>query len=146
MLARWREALDGLVVRHPDDRRTVILELVEPALLYFHVLQTPCTVTGVIVDDFSVSTVELCVWPGIRLARAWVAAAWTAYIQHESLELVRHTDGTWPIDPHDPSNEYARALREGLPVKLTRESLETSLCVVVPPEQARRMMADLGEW
>lgn len=139
---RWRAALSELTVRHPDDRRTVLLDVTDgaPPLLVVHVTNTPCTVSGDIKADFYVSTLNLRCWPGVRLAQIWAAAAWAAYIQHEALELVSfHDVARRPLDPHEPGGEWDRALRLGLPVDLTMESLEASLACVMPRSKARAL-------
>lgn len=140
LVKRWREALSGLRIRHPDERRTVLIELVEDAVpkLRFHVLRTPCTVTGEVHEDFEVSTVALACWPGLELARQWVAAAWAGYIQHEALELC-DVDGERPLDPH-ARGEFNRGLMVGLPLVLTRETLRESLVAVMPRSSAAALM------
>ncbi len=104
----------------------------------FHVLRTPDTTRpDVIVDDFPVSTVLLECWPGITLARAWIAAAWAAYVIHEALELVTLTDlKTRPLDPHAPPFSHCW-VRTGLPARLTMQTLEHALSVVMTPLAAR---------
>ncbi len=94
---------------------------------------------------FVISNVKLTYFPGIDLARKWLASAWAGYIQHEALELVT-VGGTLdrPLCPHTETAAgtyaYDRGLRDGLPIELTPATLERSLCVVMEPEHARALM------
>ena len=132
---QWAAALRPMVIRHPDPAPTVELELTTSSVpsLCFRLDSHRDTV-----DDskkhtpFLVSTVALTYFPGDRLARAWVAAAWTGYVMHEALELVT-VDGVRPIDPHRDAT-HDTCLRDGLPVLLTPETLRRTLGVVMTPD------------
>ncbi len=134
---KWAAALRPMVIRHPDPRSAVELELSTgtPPRLCFrldvgHDTTDPAKEMRLLV----VSTVDLGYFPGERLARMWVAAAWTSYLMHEALELVTVGDlVTRPIDPHaDVSQD--RCIRDGLPTTLTPASLRTALLVVMRPD------------
>ena len=144
-LAReWADALRDLVIRHPDPRSTVELELSTgaPTRLCFRLdVGFDTTDPKRETRPFNVSTVDLTYFPGTDLARAWVAAAWTGYLMHEALELVTLGDlVTRPIDPHGGDLALDKCLRDGLPVVLTPETLARTLRVVMSPEAAARMV------
>lgn len=136
---QWQSALDGMVIRHPNPASRAVLRLEDGDLpsLYFGLdVATDTTDPDRRVRDFAISTVRLTYWPGLLLARAWIAAAWSGYCQHEALELVTVGDMTTrPIDPHG-SVAHDRGLRDGLPVELTPETLVRSLAVVMPMDVA----------
>ena len=97
---------------------------------------------------FAISTVELAFFPGRDLARAWFTAAWVGYLQHEALELVTVGDlQTKILDPHAepyPLNPYNRGLRDGLPVRLTPQSMYDALRIVMSGPEATGMMRRAG--
>ena len=86
--AAWAGALRDVVIVHPDPRSAVELHLADgdPPSLQVTVINAHDTL-----DDartfprFAISSVALACWPGERAARAWIAAAWAGYMQHESL-------------------------------------------------------------
>ncbi len=143
---KWASALRDLDVRHPRDGAVPTLKLIEgvPPSLQVSVREHACNVTGGSIDELPVSTVRLTFWPGITLARQWIAAAWAGYLQHEALELVTVGERTErPLDPHrEPyaTNPYNRGLRDGFPVELTWGSLERALAVVMDPIHARSLI------
>ncbi len=147
-LAReWEGALCALVIRHPDPRTTVELELTagSPPRLCFRLdVGHDTTNPEKELRPLNVSTVDLTYFPGVALARAWVAAAWTGYLMHEALELVTVGDlTTRPIDPHADVDQD-RCIRDAIPTTLTPDSLWMALCVVMRPAAAAAMIAAAG--
>jgi hypothetical protein len=144
---RWREAMAGIEVRHPNGRSRAILRVDDgdPPSLYVGVDLTWCTLTGEPKYDFAISTVRLMCSASIELARKWVAAAWAGYCQHEALELVTLADdrSAKVLDPHaEPyvTNPFNRGLRAGFPAVLTPETMLDTLALVMPIEDAERLM------
>jgi len=147
----WRDAFAPMRLEHPNRESVVVLKLANglPPILSVGLDWTRDTVDGHRRDRFAVSSVRLCYFPGVRLAQAWMAAAWAGYCMHESLELVT-ADGVRPIDPHSevaPGSDhrlapylYDRGLRDGLPQMLTRDTLLRTLCVVMDEDVARGLM------
>jgi hypothetical protein len=137
---QWESALRDVVIRHHDPRSKVDLVLVasERPQLAFRLDVGFCTVEPTKESrPFNISTVELSYFPGVALARAWVAAAWACYMMHEALELVS-VDGVRPIDPHsDPALDVC--LRDGLPAVLTPETLQRALGLVMRPAAVLEM-------
>jgi hypothetical protein len=144
----WAVALGGLDIRHPNGRSEVELRLMgeDRLQLYVGLDQTWCTLTGARKAPFAISTVTLTYWPGSsRISRAWFAAAWAGYCQHEALELVTliHDWSSKVLDPHaEPyiSNPANRGLRDGFPVELTPTSLLDTLALVMPRADAVRLV------
>lgn len=145
-LARlWTEALAGVVVRHPNPSARPVFRIsddTEPLLLVSigNHRDTRGKNDGQW-SSFVIANVRLTFFPGVVLARQWVAAAWGGYIQHESLELVE-CDGVNPLDPHqqpDDSIPWNRGLRDGFPPVLTPETLIKALAVVMPEADAERL-------
>lgn len=140
---QWITALYPLDIRHPDSAPVVELELLhgDPPQLAFRLDAHRDTVKPSKVHrPFNVSTVSLTYFPGARVARAWVAAAWAGYVMHEALELVT-ANGARPIDPHaDVTHDVC--LRDGLPAVLTPESLRTALSVVMRPSAVAELLGD----
>jgi hypothetical protein len=134
---QWEGALRDLVIRHPDPRSTVELELTAdapPRLLFRLDVAFDTTNPSREMRPLNVSTVRLHYFPGTRVARMWVAAAWTGYLMHELLELVTIGDlTTRPIDPH-ANPDQDKCIRDGLPTELTPETLRTALLVVMRPD------------
>jgi len=137
LAAKWEGALRDLIIRHPDPRSTVELELsadTPPRLLFRLDVAHDTTNPDREMRPLNVSTVRLHYFPGMRLARMWVAAAWTGYLMHELLELVTIGDlTTRPIDPH-ANPDQDKCIRDGLPTELTPENLRTALLVVMRPD------------
>lgn len=141
---QWWQALAPLAVRHPNGRSRCVLRIDDgdPPQLYVGLDETTCTHDGHVMRDFAISTVKLCVWPGERLARAWFAAAWCGYLQHEALEMVT-LNGTAVLDPHaEPyaTNPVNRGLRDGFPVELTMNSIVEALALVMSRDEAHTMV------
>ena len=150
-LARqWHDAIEPVILRHPNGRSRVILRLIDgdPPALYVGLDETTCTLNGAVKRDFAISTVSLTFFPGETLARQWIAAAWAGYCQHEALELATVGDlATKILDPHaEPyaTNPYNRGLRDGLPTELTPETLCKALCVVMDEGGAGPLMRAAG--
>lgn len=142
MLSKWRSTIAGVTLRHPNGISRPVLRLIDgdPLRLYVGLDETRCTRDGHAMGDFAISTVTLTYFPGERLARIWLAAAWVGYLQHEALELVT-IDGRAVIDPHaEPyaTNPANRGLRDGLPVELTPETLVAALVLIMGRETAER--------
>ncbi len=135
----WRQALQGLIIRHPDRRNTVHWDILSSGHFTIGMDRVTSTLSEELWAPFQISTTLLSYFPGNTLARAWVAAAWAGYCQHEALELV--TMGDWAtriLDPHAepyPTNPYNRGLRNGFPEVLTPETLYMTLALVISPEQ-----------
>lgn len=145
LFCQWRDALAPMVIRHPNRTSQVRLRLIDGTcpLLVFSLDQTTDTTNpDRVMRDFQISTVSLTYFPGDRLARAWVAAAWVGYLQHEALELVT-IDGLVerPLDPHLEPHDYDRGLRVGLPIALTPTTLCEALVAVMPRRIAARLVA-----
>lgn len=143
---QWRAALAPVVLRHPNGRSTPVLRLTDgdPPQLYVGLDRTWCTRDGHEMTDFAISTVKLTYFPGARLVRMWLAAAWTGYCCHEALELAT-VNGVAILDPHaEPyaTNPVNRGLRDGFPVTLTPKTLLASLCLVMPRSAARWLMIE----
>lgn len=148
---RWRAALAGLEVRHPNGRSRVVLRVSDgdPPSLYIGLDETVCTLTGRTMRDFAISNVRLAYWPGTDLARMWFAAAWAGYCQHEALELVTLAGdrGAKVLDPHAepyPTNPYNRGLRDGFPVELTPATMIDTLALAMPRAAAEHLVGDLA--
>lgn len=150
LLRQWQDALAPVILRHPSGISKPMLELSgadgAPQLcLSLDVAFDTSDLTREMRRPFRVSTVRLTYFPGVRLAQAWIAAAWVGYLQHEALELATIGDlKTKILDPHaEPyeTNPYNRGLRDGLPVELTPETLQLALEIVMAPDVAARMIA-----
>lgn len=140
---QWRVALADVVLRHPNGRSMPVLRLIDgsPSSLYVGLDRTWCTSDGHEMVDFAISTVKLTYFPGEVLARAWFAAAWVGYLQHEALELVT-VGGRAVLDPHaEPYvlNPVNRGLRDGFPVELTPLTLRRALRLVMSVEAVERL-------
>lgn len=152
---RWRTALAGLEVRHPNGRSNVVLQVInrDPPELYVGLDETTCTLTGETKRDFAISTVKLTYWPGEKLAQQWFAAAFASYCTHEALEMVAFA-GDWSrkvLDPHaEPykTNPYNRCLRDAFPTELTPCSTRTTLGLVMSEDAADALMfaAGVRDW
>lgn len=145
-LARqWHEALRDVVIRHPNHRSAVLAHLSddeEPVLkISLDSTYDSRDPSRDAWSPFTIAGTKLTYFPGVRLARQWLAAAFSGYCQHEALELISVGGLTErPLDPHESPYEFDRGLRDGFPTKLTPASLERALCVVMEPEHARRLM------
>lgn len=146
---QWNDALKGLVIRHPNPSARPLLFIenaeVDPVLfLSISNHRDTGDANDPAWDSFTISNVRLTFFPGAKLARMWVAAAWSGYLQHEALELVT-VDGVAPLNPHEQpyrSNPWNRGLRNGFPSVLTRESMINSFAVAMDREHAIRLMSE----
>jgi hypothetical protein len=89
--------------------------------------------------DIHVHTMNFCVWPGMVVARAFLACAWASYFQHEALELCS-VDGVRIWDPHRPPYIWDQGFRGAMPVDVTSETIAQTLGIVMGGEAARRLM------
>ena len=145
---QWADALRDLVIRHPNGKSTTIITIVdgpEPTLMLWLNETRDSRDGSKRMPRFVVSNVRLAYFPGVDLARKWVAAAFAAYVLHEALELTTIGDlVTRPLDPHldlgDGFYGYDKGLRDGLPVTLTRETMRRTFDVVMYPEAADALM------
>ncbi len=133
---QWLGALRDMIIRHPDPRSVVELDLIAgapPRLAFRLDVGHDTTNPERELRPLMVSTVDLTYFPGVKLARAWVAAGWTSYLMHEALELVTVGDFVLrAIDPHT-NEEQDKCIRDGLPTVLTPETLKTALLLVMRP-------------
>lgn len=143
----WADALERVLVRHPNPeaRPQVSISGDEQPIMVVSVSSHRDTnaayvasAPGGIWESFVISNVRLTYFPGVALARAWFAAAWSGYIQHEALELVT-VDGKAVLDPHSQPyrlNPCNRGLRDGFPSELTPAALVAGLAVTMPDRDA----------
>lgn len=148
----WADALAPVTIRHPNPTAKPAVQLVGQgdhfARLSVMVYDALCTATDEPHESspLLVSQVQLSFFPGARLARQWIAAAWAGYLQHEALELVT-VDGRIVLNPHEEpkdANPWNRGLRDGLPVVLDKLSLTKALGVVMDSDWAQ-ILVSLGE-
>lgn len=141
LIEQWQEALDGMRFRHADREVTPVFSLGsgEHPSLHVSMRNIRDSVTDERMGSLSISSIELTYFPGLTVARRWLAAAFAGYLQHESLELVTLADGTRPIDPHGGNPDLDRGLRHGMPVKLTPETLLKTFEAVMPAAVAKEM-------
>lgn len=155
---RWRDALAGLEVRHPDRRSKPRVEVM-PGMLPGHTAirvsvdrvtstrDAPWTKRGDWIAPLDISSVDVSFWPGEKLARCWFAAAWAGYCMHEALELVSGPDGQPPLDPHAepyPTNPFNRCLRDAFPPYLDTHAMFKTLRLIMPAATAIAMLAEAG--
>ena len=144
----WADALRDVVIRHPNPSARPLIDIDESGEPVLRISVSNHRDTGDrdngAWESFTISNVRLTYFPGERLARAWIAAAWAGYLQHEALELVT-VDGLAILNPHDKpydSNPWNRGLRAGLPAVLNRTTLVAALATVMDREYALALM----EW
>ncbi len=143
----WHDAIAPLIVRHPNRSSTILLRLVDAAhpTLTYSVDQTTDSTdpTKLMRTPFNISTINLTYFPGVRAAQAFIAAAHIGYLTHEALELVTIGDlKTRVFDPHagdESVNPWNRAVRDGMPVHLTPETLVRALMVIMSETWARQV-------
>lgn len=132
---RWADALDGVIVRHPNRGITPLMTLddgAEPSL-HFELDSNPSSDADEVISPFRITNVRLTYFPGIAAARAWLAAAWGCFLQHEALELVTVGDlRTRVLDPHATRATLDYVFHTGLPFALTPESLLAALVTAIP--------------
>lgn len=146
---QWHAAITDVILRHPQAGSTALLQLdaTMPPVLHFALDRAFDTGDPVRVlrSPFAIASVTLCYFPGLELARAWVAAAWIGYLSHEAAELVTIGDLKTPVlTPHGhdyPRTPANRGLMHGMPPILTPETLRRALAVVLGEAEARRLTA-----
>lgn len=148
----WADALQSLVIRHPNPAAKPTIQLdgwhsgVSMIMMVYDATDTE-TDEPHPRNPLIISTVRLTYFPGVRLARQWLAAAWAGLLQHEALELVT-CDGRIVLNPHQEpytENPWNRGLRDGLPVELTPETLRKALAVVMDPDWADVLISLPGD-
>jgi hypothetical protein len=142
---QWAGSLQDVILRHPARDSVPVMNLIDgpkPALCLYLKETRDSRDWNVRMANFVISNVRLTYHPGDDLARKWLAAAWFGYLGHESLELCSVGDlQTRPLDPHEPPYWFDRALRVGLPIELTPETLRATLCLVMDPPVADCLIA-----
>ncbi len=135
---QWADALEHVVVRHPNRSITPVLTLDDGPVpnLHFELDHNPSSDADEIISPFRITNVKLTYFPGVRLARMWLAAAWACFLQHEALELVTIGDlKTRALDPHENRARLDYVFHTGLPFTLTPESLAAALATAIPREE-----------
>lgn len=149
MVRLWADALESLVIRHPNPtaKPAISLASIDDGSLWLtlHVHDALDTATDEphARNPLLISQVRVSYFPGHRLARQWIAAAWAGLLQHEALELVTF-NGRIVLNPHDePYNEnpWNRGLRDGLPRELTPATLRKALAVVMDVDHADALVS-----
>ena len=144
----WAAALDGVIVRHPNRSITPVFTLddnAEPAL-HFELDANPSSDADETIAPFRITNVRLTYFPGVRAARAWLAAAWGCFLQHEALELVTVGDfRTRVLDPHATRQTLDYVFHTGLPFALTPESLLAALATAIPRADAEQLVRESME-
>lgn len=140
---QWAAALEHVIVRHPNRAITLLLTLddgVEPSL-HFELDANPSSDADEVITPFRITNVRLTYFPGAAVARAWLAAAWGCFLQHEALELVTVGDlRTRVLDPHATRAHLDHVFHTGLPFALTPASLLAALGTAIPLDDARRLI------
>lgn len=142
---QWAAALDGVIVRHPNRSIVPILTLEDgPAPnLHFELDANPSSDADEVIAPFRITNVRLTYFPGVGAARAWLAAAWACFLQHEALELVTVGDlRTRVLDPHASRATLDYVFHIGLPFTLTPESLLAALATAVPRGDAEQLIRE----
>jgi hypothetical protein len=145
---QWVGALRDLVIRHPNGKSTTIITIVdgpEPTLMLWLDETRDSRNPKKRMPRFIISNVRLAYFPGVDLARKWMAAAFSSYCLHEALECCTIGDlETRPLDPHAETEPGVfgndKGLRDGLPVVLTPETLAVTLSVPLYPSAVRALM------
>lgn len=126
----WRSVANSLVVRHPDPKTRVRVEVAYEwgtvfITFYMHNIADTCNPDRRI-ESFR-HPCRAMGWPGRRAAELYILAAWMLYLQHEATELVlrkadvRPTVGELAPDPkqrfffdatrrEDPYHDRSRVL------------------------------------
>ncbi len=143
MTRQWADALEHVIVRHPNRSVKLLLHLEDGRMpcLTFSLESNPSSNSDEIISPFNIVNVRLTFFPGVTLARQWLAAAWGCFLQHEGLELV--TVGDFKTRVLDPHGNRARldVFHTGFPFELTPESLYLALAQAVTPEEAQKLIA-----
>ena len=140
---QWADALEHVIVRHPNRsvKLLLLLEDERTPRLTFSLEANPSSNTDEVITPFNIVNVRLTYFPGVTLARQWLAAAWGCFLQHEGLELV--TVGDFKNRVLDPHGTRARldVFHVGFPFDLTPESLFLALAQAVTAEEAHKLIA-----
>ncbi len=142
---QWADALEHVIVRHPNRNITPILTLDDGPMpnLHFELDHNPSSDSDEDITPFRITNVKLAFFPGETLARMWLAAAWACFLQHEALELVTVGDlRTRVLDPHENRERLDHVFHTGLPFTLTPEALEDAIATAIPRAEVRRLMSD----
>lgn len=141
----WADALADLVVRHPNRAFTLLVTLEDylTPMIHFELDTNICSNTDRVISPFRIGNVLLRYFPGVTAARAWIAAAWSCFMQHEGVELVTLADISKPVlNPHDDPAHMAHVFSVGFPAELTPESLLAALSVAIPRADAEQLMRE----
>lgn len=143
MTRLWADALKDVIVRHPNRNITVLLTLddgQEPNL-HWELDANPSSNSDELIAPFRITNVRLTFFPGVSVARQWIAAAWACFLQHEALELVTVGDlQARCLDPHETRERLDHVFHTGLPFTLTPETLLSALATAIPRDDAMRLM------
>lgn len=142
---QWAAALEPCIVRHPNRGITALLTLEDGAEpnLHFELDANPSSDADEVIAPFRITNVRLTYFPGTRAARAWLAAAWGCFLQHEALELVTVGDlRTRVLDPHATRATLDYVFHTGLPFTLTPESLLAALATAIPRGDAEYLIRE----
>jgi hypothetical protein len=141
----WADALADVIIRHPDRSVTPLITLdddPEP-VLHMELDAVANNETDETISPFRITNVRLTYWPGVRAARAWLSAAWLAFMAHEALELVTVGDiKTRCLDPHASRAALDHVFHTGMPFALTPETMLAALCLAVPRQEAEALMQE----
>lgn len=140
---QWAAALEHVIVRHPNRNITPVFTLEDDIVpnLHFELDANPSSDSDEIITPFRITNVRLSYFPGVLAARAWLAAAWGCFLQHEALELV--TIGaltTRALDPHETRERLDHIFHAGFPFTLTPETLLRALTTAIPLADAQALV------
>jgi hypothetical protein len=144
MTRQWADAFEGVIVRHPNRSVQLMLKLDDERTpnLTFSLDANPSSDSDEVITPFNIVNVRLSFFPGVALARMWLAAAWGCFLQHEALELVTVGDfKTRVLDPHKHRHWLDHMFHRGFPFTLTPETLEIALATAIPLDDARAIIA-----
>jgi hypothetical protein len=144
---QWADALEHVIVRHPNRSVKLRMHLTDERTpcLTFSVDANPSSDSDEIITPFNIVNVKLTYFPGVTLARQWLAAAWGCFLHHEALELVTIGDlKTRVLDPHG-NRARLDVFHVGFPFELTPESLFSALAMAVTPDEARKLIEEASD-
>lgn len=139
---QWAAALENVVVRHPNRDISLVLTLEDAPMpcLTFELDTNLNSENDEIISPFMITNVTLTYFPGVMLARQWLAAAWAGFVSHEALELVTVGDSkTRVMDPHE-TRARLNVFHISLPFQLTPETLFDALVQAVSRPEAEKLM------
>lgn len=142
---QWADALEHVIVRHPNRSIKLLLTLTDESqpVLTFNIDANPSSDNDEVISPFNIVNVRLTFFPGVTLARQWLAAAWGCFLQHEALELVTVGDfKTRVLDPHE-NRARLDVFHVGFPFELTPVSLYAALAMAVTADEAAKLMQDV---